>query len=104
VLANFKLKRDVKSWGKVVGDRVLFAWRPPWIKASLSELYYNGEHKTVSTGSDGSDCSPTCLKAIKPQRESLLFAERSKGFGPVKRSPIGLPFRGPLSTCALGFD
>jgi hypothetical protein len=106
-LAKFKLKRDVKTWGSIAGARVLFAWRPPWVKASLVELYYNMER---SSGDDaaviaaGSDGSPSRLQKLKPERESLLFAERSKTFGRVRRSAIGLPFRGPLLTCALGFD
>lgn len=95
VLAAFKLKRDVKTWGRIVGERVLFAWRPPWVKASLVELYYNCEE-------EGEGAS--CLKKLKPERESMLFAERSKSFGRVRRSAIGLPFRGPLSSCAMGFD
>jgi hypothetical protein len=98
VLAAFKLKRDVKTWGRIEGERVLFAWRPPWVKASLVELYYNCEEEA-----NGGE-SASCLKKLKPARDSMLFAERSKSFGRVRRSPIGLPFRGPLSSCAMGFD
>ncbi len=97
-LARFKLKRDVRSWGRIDGERVLFAWRPPWIKASLVELYYNCEDEAKEGG------SPSCLKKLRPERPDMLFAERSKSFGRIRRSPIGLPFRGPLSTCAMGFD
>jgi hypothetical protein len=104
VLTKFKLKRDVKTWGRVMDERVLFAWRPPWVKASLVELYFNCEDDPVEQGSAGGSSTPTCLQKLKPERESLLFTERSKSFGLVRRSPIGLPFRGPLLTCALGFD
>ena len=107
ILAKFKLKRDVKTWGTIAGARVLFAWRPPWVKPSLVELYYNTEQSSVEDDAviaAGSGSSPSRLQKLKPERESLLFAERSKTFGRVKRSAIGLPFRGPLRTCALGFD
>jgi len=108
LLAKFKLKRDVKTWGRVVGERVLFAWRPPWVKASLVELYFNCEDDAKNYAEDVEAASgsgtPSCLQKLKPERESLLFTERSRTFGPVRRSPIGLPFRGPLLTCALGFD
>jgi hypothetical protein len=104
ILANFKLKRDVKTWGRVEGKRVLFAWRPPWVKGSLVELYYNIHNASVAKGSAESESSPSRLIKIQPERESMLFAERSKCFGRVKRSPIGLPFRGPLMCCAMGFD
>jgi hypothetical protein len=94
----------VKTWGRIKGNQVLFAWRPPWVKASLAELYYNCDDVSVEAGSPGSDDSPSFLQKPKLERESLLFADRSKRFGPIKRSPIGLPFRGPLLTCTLGFD
>jgi hypothetical protein len=104
VLAKFKLKRDVKTWARITGARVLFAWRPPWVKPSLVELYYNCEDAPGEEHVTGGGGSPSCLKKLVPQRESMLFAERSKSFGPVKRSPIGLPFRGALKHLALGFD
>ena len=104
VLAKFKLKRDVKTWGRIAGASVLFSWRPPWVKASLVELYYNCEDAAVEQDVSSSAGTPSCLKKPTPHRESMLFAERSKSFGPVKRSPIGLPVRGPLLTCAMGFD
>lgn len=104
ILANFKLKRDVRTWGAVTGERVLFAWRPPWVKPSLVELYYNSHDASAAKGSADSEGSPSCLKKLRPERESMLFTERSKRFGRVKRSPIGLPFRGPLLCCAMGFD
>ncbi len=104
ILANFKLKRDVKTWGAVTSERVLFAWRPPWVKPSLVELYYNSHDASAAKGCAESDGSPSCLKKLRPERESMLFTERSKRFGRVKRSPIGLPFRGPLLCCAMGFD
>ncbi len=103
MLSKFKLKRDVKTWALIAGERILFAWRPPWVKPSLVELYYNCEDAAVEHGAEGGD-RPSCLKKLKPQRESMLFAERSKSFGPVKRTPIGLPFRGALRHLALGFD
>lgn len=104
ILANFKLKRDVKTWGAVTSERVLFAWRPPWVKPSLVELYCNSHDASAAKGCAESDGSPSCLKKLRPERESMLFTERSKRFGRVKRSPIGLPFRGPLLCCAMGFD
>ena len=74
LLAKFKLKRDVKSWGTIAGARVLFAWRPPWVKPSLVELYYNTEQSSVEDDAGiaaGSDSRQRQLGASSKQRCTL---------------------------------